>query len=111
MSVHCANSVVFGGVTNEAVVSSPTAEDWQLMNFAPLEWTLIGEENHWLRISIKNIEIPDERNENYMDIEQRDTLKGLVVNNLISLINFTTSYICNVYIVSVQISGMGYLRF
>ncbi|OZC07942.1 CUB domain protein [Onchocerca flexuosa] len=69
---------VFGGVTNNAVVSSPAAEDWQSIDFAPLEWILIGEEDNWLRISIKSIEIPDERDESNIDIEQRDTLKGLV---------------------------------
>lgn len=91
MNMFCINFVVFGGVTNDAVVSSPTAEDWQSMNFAPLEWTLIGEDNHWLRISVKNIEIPDERDENNIDIEQRDALKGLVVSNLMSLAKFIVS--------------------
>ncbi|CAG9535646.1 unnamed protein product [Cercopithifilaria johnstoni] len=78
---------VFGGVTNDATVSSPLTEDWQSMNFAPLEWTLIGEDDHWLRISIKNIEIPDERGENNMDIEQRDSLKGLVFNEGICMLS------------------------
>ncbi|VDK77902.1 unnamed protein product [Litomosoides sigmodontis] len=77
---------VFGGVTNEAVVSSPATEDWQLMNFSPLEWTLIGEEDHWLRISIKNIEIPNEQDEN-VDIEQRDILKGLIFNEGICMLS------------------------
>ncbi|KAM3716945.1 Cubilin [Dirofilaria immitis] len=78
---------VFGGVTNDAFVSSPAAEDWQSINFAQLEWTLIGERNHWLRISIKNIEIPDERDENNIDIEQRNTLKGLIFNEGICMLN------------------------
>lgn len=87
---------MFGGVTNGAVVSSPTTEDWQSIHFAPLEWTMIGEDDHWLKISITNIEIPDERDENDMDIEQRDSLKGLIVNNLTYLIKFTISDILNV---------------
>ncbi|VDP15149.1 unnamed protein product [Onchocerca flexuosa] len=78
---------VFGGVTNNAVVSSPAAEDWQSIDFAPLEWILIGEEDNWLRISIKSIEIPDERDESNIDIEQRDTLKGLVFNEGICMLN------------------------
>ncbi|EJW82608.1 hypothetical protein WUBG_06484 [Wuchereria bancrofti] len=78
---------VFGGMTNDGVVSSPIAEDWQSMHFTPLEWTLIGEDDHWLRISIKSIDIPDERDENNLDIEQRDSLKGLVFNEGICILN------------------------
>ncbi|VDN93661.1 unnamed protein product [Brugia pahangi] len=79
--------VVFGGMTNDGVVSSPIAEDWQSMHFTPVEWTLIGEDDHWLRISIKSIDIPDERDENNLDIEQRDSLKGLVFNEGICTLN------------------------
>ncbi|KAK6108635.1 CUB domain family protein [Brugia pahangi] len=78
---------VFGGMTNDGVVSSPIAEDWQSMHFTPVEWTLIGEDDHWLRISIKSIDIPDERDENNLDIEQRDSLKGLVFNEGICTLN------------------------
>ncbi|VDO21453.1 unnamed protein product, partial [Brugia timori] len=78
---------VFGGMTNDGVVSSPIAEDWQSMHFTPVEWTLIGEDDHWLRISIKSIDIPDERDENNLDIEQRDSLKGLVFSEGICTLN------------------------
>lgn len=71
---------VFGGMVSGSVVSSPAADDWRLTDFAPVEWTITAQYEHWLKISIKSIEIPDERDENNIDVDQRDTLKGLVVN-------------------------------
>lgn len=85
MSLYYRSFLVLGGVTNDAVVSSPAAEDWQSVNFAPLEWVLIGMDDHWIRISVKNIEIPDERDENDLDVEQRNTLRGLIVSTLMFL--------------------------
>ncbi|VDK33336.1 unnamed protein product [Gongylonema pulchrum] len=72
--------IVFGGVVSGSAVSSPAADDWRLTEFSPIEWTLIAPDEHWIRVSIKDIEIPDERDENNIDVDQRDTLKGLVVS-------------------------------
>ncbi|VDM27962.1 unnamed protein product [Toxocara canis] len=70
---------VFGGIVTGHVISSPSPDDWRSIDYRPVEWSIIGKEEHWLMISISKIEIPDERDENE-DTEQRDILKGLTFN-------------------------------
>lgn len=61
-------------------VASPSAYDWKLIGYRPLEWILSGDINYWLKISIKSIEIPDEREKN-LDDDERESLKGLIVQD------------------------------
>lgn len=60
------------------MISSPSADDWRSINYRPIEWNIIGKEEHWLMISILSIEIPDDRGDND-DTEQRESIKGLTV--------------------------------
>uniref|UniRef100_A0A914ZLL6 CUB domain-containing protein n=1 Tax=Parascaris univalens TaxID=6257 RepID=A0A914ZLL6_PARUN len=70
---------VFGGLVSGQMISSPSADDWLSINCRPVEWNIIGKEEHWLLISILNMEIPDERGDND-DAEQRESIKGLTFN-------------------------------
>ncbi|VDN60891.1 unnamed protein product [Dracunculus medinensis] len=78
--VHLKFSKTFGGIVTSPKVASPSAYDWKLIGYRPLEWILSGDINYWLKISIKSIEIPDEREKN-LDDDERESLKGLIVQD------------------------------